>query len=104
LNADVVVHGIANPLFAAQVAFRCLNGDMSKKELNLLQLSATCMAELGARAAEFVGSKLRNAELFCILLNDLPDHPFGYAVAPIFACAILVLSNNSDFHKRHIRL
>ena len=52
------------------------------------------MAELGARAAEFVGSKLRNAELFCILLNDLPDHPFGYAVAPIFACAILVLSNN----------
>lgn len=74
-------------LFAAQVALSCLDGDVSKKELNLFQLSTTCMAELGARAPEIVGSKLCNAEFFCILLNDVPDHPFGYAVAPIFARA-----------------
>jgi len=47
-NTDTVVHGSANPLIAAEIAFGCLHGDVAEKELNLIQLSTRCMAQLRA--------------------------------------------------------
>src|SRR5215831_11926342 len=35
--ADVVVHGSAYPLLAAEVAFRCLHPNVPQKELDLIQ-------------------------------------------------------------------
>jgi hypothetical protein len=36
MYADPVVDGVANPLFAAKVSFRCLHRYMSKQKLNLI--------------------------------------------------------------------
>jgi len=35
-DADVVVHSSANPLLAAEIAFGCLHGDVTKKKLDLV--------------------------------------------------------------------
>jgi hypothetical protein len=51
LDADAVVDGSTDSLLASQVSFGRLDGDVSKKELNLLQFATVCMAKLGARSA-----------------------------------------------------
>ena len=38
-DTDAVVHGSANPLLAAEIAFRCLHGNVPEKELDLIQFS-----------------------------------------------------------------
>jgi hypothetical protein len=35
-DADVVVHSPANPLLAAEIAFCCLHGKATEKELDLI--------------------------------------------------------------------
>jgi hypothetical protein len=35
-DTDAVVHGSANPLLAAEIAFGCLHGDVTKEELDLV--------------------------------------------------------------------
>jgi len=45
-DADVVVHGSANPALAAEIAFSCLHGNVAEKELDLIQFSTRCMAQL----------------------------------------------------------
>jgi hypothetical protein len=44
LQADVVVHGAPEPLFAAQVPFCRLHRNVAQEELNLFKLSASCVA------------------------------------------------------------
>jgi hypothetical protein len=39
-DADVVVHGSANPLLAPEIAFSCLHGHVAEKELDLIQFSS----------------------------------------------------------------
>ena len=48
---DSIIHGVAEPLFAAQVSLRRLHRDMPQKKLNLLQLTACLMAKTGTSAA-----------------------------------------------------
>ena len=81
-DADAVVHGSANPLFAAQVAFGCLHGNMPEKELNLLQFSLGGMAQLSARATQIMRSEAGNAELVRVVFHHVPHNTFGYAVTP----------------------
>ena len=47
-DADVVVHSPANPLLAAEIAFSCLHGNVTEKELDLVQFSTRSMAQLRA--------------------------------------------------------
>ena len=47
-DTDAIVHGSANPLLAAKIAFGCLHGDVTEKELDLLQLSTRSVAQLRA--------------------------------------------------------
>jgi hypothetical protein len=42
-DADPVVHGGSDSLFAAKVSLVRLNRDVPKKELNLVQFAARCM-------------------------------------------------------------
>ena len=84
--ADLVVHGSANPLFAAEVAFGCLHRNVSGKKLNLVQLSARGMAQLRARTPQIMRRYLGKAEFPRVLLHDMPDYPFRYAATPVFAC------------------
>src|SRR3974390_2957406 len=55
-DADVVVHRSADPLLAAEVAFFCLHGNVPEKELNLVQFSARCVAQLRARTPQIMGA------------------------------------------------
>ena len=61
-NADLVVHSSTNPLLAAEIAFGCLNGGMSEKELNLVQFSTRCMAQLRARTPQIMRRDLGEPE------------------------------------------
>jgi hypothetical protein len=45
---------MAQILFAAQIALRRLNGCVAQQELNLLQLAAAGVAQLGAGPAQVV--------------------------------------------------
>lgn len=76
LDADAVVNGSTDALLAAQVSFGCLHGHMPEEELNLLQFSAGCMAQLRARAPQIMRRQLGKAELSRVLLYDMPDKPF----------------------------
>jgi len=84
-DADVVVHGSANPLLAAEMALSCLHGNVAKKKLDLIQFSTRCMAQLRARTPQIMRRHLRKSEYPRVLFHDMPDYSFGYAVTPVFA-------------------
>jgi len=85
-DADVVVHGAFNPLLTPKITFGCLDGDMSEKELNLVQFSTRCMAQLRARTPQVMRRYLGKPEFPRILFHDVPDYSFRYAITPVFAC------------------
>ena len=78
-DADLIVHHSANPLFAAEIAFGRLDRHVAEKELDLLQLSAGSMAQLRARAPQVMGRDAPEAEFGGVLLDDVPNQPFGTA-------------------------
>jgi hypothetical protein len=84
-NADPIVHRSANALFVAEIAFGCLDRDVAKQELDLLQLSAGSMAQLRTRASQVVGRDGPEAELASVLLYHMPNEAFGHALTPAFA-------------------
>ena len=83
--ADVVVHCSANPLLAAEIAFSCLHGNVPEKELDLIQFSTRCMAELRARTPQIMRRYLGKPEFPRVLFHHMPNYPFRYAVTPVFA-------------------
>jgi hypothetical protein len=50
LQAYSIIDGIAKPLLTAQVAFCRLDRNVAQQELNLLQFTASLMAQTGACA------------------------------------------------------
>ena len=50
----MVVHGSANPLLAAKIAFSCLHGNVPEKESDLIQFSTRCVAQLRARTSQIM--------------------------------------------------
>ena len=84
-DADVVVHGSANPLLAAKIAFSCLHGNVPKKELNLVQFSTRCMAQPRARTPQIMRCNLGKAKFLRVLFHHMPDYSFRYAITPVFA-------------------
>ena len=86
-DADVVVHGFANPLLAAKIALGRLHGDMSEKELDLLQFSTRGVAQLRARTPEIMRCYLDKSEFPRVLFHNVPDYSFRYPITPVFACA-----------------
>ena len=55
LYFDFVVDRTLNPLFAAEVSFGCLNGNVAKEKLDLLQFASGRVTEPSASPAEVVG-------------------------------------------------
>ena len=54
-----VVNGIAQPLFAAEISFRCFHAHMSKQELNLLEFATRLVAEPRTGTPEIVRCNAR---------------------------------------------
>jgi hypothetical protein len=73
LQANSVIDSIAKPLLTVQVAFCRLDRNVAQQKLNLLQFTASLMAQAGACASEIVRRESRNLTVFCLLLHDAPD-------------------------------
>jgi len=85
-DADAIVHGAANPLLAAEIAFGCLHGNVPEKELDLFQFSARSMAQLRARTPQIMRRYMGKPEFSSVLFHNMPDDSFRYTVTPAFAC------------------
>src|SRR5260370_31631116 len=73
LQSNSIVDGVAESLFAAQVAFRGLYRNVPQQKLNLLQLPASLRAQTGACPAQVVRRERRNLTVPCFLFHDAPD-------------------------------
>jgi hypothetical protein len=61
LKADVIVHGIPQSLFAAQIPFGRLDTDVPEQELNLFEFSPGLVTEARACAAKVVRRNIRQS-------------------------------------------
>ena len=77
-DTDAIIDGATNALLAAEVTLSGLCRDMSKQELNLLQLSSCGVTELRARAPQVVRSETSEARLCGIQLDYVPDDALRY--------------------------
>ena len=61
---QIVVHRDLDILFRAKIALCRLDGGVPQEELDLLEIPAVLAAELGAGAAEVVGTEVFDPDLF----------------------------------------
>jgi len=62
LDADVIIDGIAEPLFAAQTPFSCLDAHVTEQELDLFKFPASLVTEARAGSTQIVmGNALKAA-------------------------------------------
>jgi hypothetical protein len=80
-----IVDGMAQVLFAAEIAFRRLHGCMAQQELDLFQLTTAAVAELGASPAQIVRRNMPQSRPLTTCLYHVPDHVLRDAVAPHFS-------------------
>jgi hypothetical protein len=71
-EVEKIVHRVTEILFAAEIAFRRLNGCMAQQELNLLQLASAAVAQLGARSPQVMRRDMFQARSFAAGLHDVP--------------------------------
>ena len=83
-DADAIVDGAANALLTAQITLRGLDGDVTEKELYLLQFSTSRVAEPSARSAKIVRCKSLDTCFVGVLPDDVPDCFFRQTIAPGF--------------------
>jgi hypothetical protein len=57
-EVEKIVYWVSEVLFAAEIAFRGLNGCMPQQELNLLQFTTAIMAQLRAGPPKIVWSNV----------------------------------------------
>ena len=82
LDAQRIVDGDSELLFAPEIPLRRLDGHVPEQELNLLQFAAGQMALPGARAAQIVRCQLLYLSPGGSSLDHLPDHFGCHALAP----------------------
>jgi hypothetical protein len=79
LDPDPIIDRRLNPLLAAEVAFRGLNGDVPQKELYLFQLSSSSVAQASTGPTKVVGSQFLQSDPLRRILNDVPNSLLGHA-------------------------
>jgi hypothetical protein len=77
-----IVHWMSEILFAAQIAFRCLDGCVPQQELNLLQLATARVAQLRARSAQVMRRNMLQARSFAAGLDYVPHNILRDAFPP----------------------
>ena len=77
-----VVHWMSEILFAAQIAFRCLDGCVSQQELNLLQLAAARVAQLGTGSPQVMWGDVLQARSLAATLDYIPHDILRDAFSP----------------------
>jgi hypothetical protein len=74
-----VVYRMAEILFAAEIAFRCLHGCMPQQELNLLQFAAAGMAQLRTGSPQVMRRNMFQARSLAAALDYIPHDILGQA-------------------------
>ena len=74
LKADVVVDGISQPLFAAQIPFGRLDADVPEQELNLFEFSTGLVTQARACAAKVVWRNVRKSATGRSLFDNTPNY------------------------------
>ena len=77
-----VVYRMAEILFAAEIAFRCLHGCMPQQELNLLQFAAARMAQLRTGSPQVMRRNMLQARSLAAALDYIPHDILGQAFSP----------------------
>ena len=75
---------------------------MTKKKLNLLQLTTGGAAQSGTTSAEVMRCEFRDADLCAEFLDDMPDKLFCYSVAPGSASATDTTEEMPGFNVRSL--
>jgi len=73
-EADFVIYGVAESLFAAEVSFGRLDAHMAKQELNLFKFPTRFMTETRACAAKVVRCHILQTTFRASGFHDTPDH------------------------------
>ena len=84
-------------LFAAQIAFRCLDGCMPQQELNLLQLATARVAQLRTGSPQVMRRNMLQARSLAATLDYVPDDILRNAFPPHLSRSGNC-SNDSSFH------
>jgi hypothetical protein len=79
-----VVHWMSEILFAAEIAFRCLDGCMPQQELNLLQLATAAVAQLRAGSPQIMRCNMLQARSLAAGLDYVPHDILRDAFIPSF--------------------
>ena len=82
LQADVIIDGEPQPLFAAQVPLGRFHRNMPQEELDLLKLPASRVAEPRAGTPAVVRRQLGSADGVGKAFHHVPDHLLRDARAP----------------------
>src|SRR6266568_9669867 len=77
-----VVHWMSEILFAAEIAFRCLDGCMPQQELNLLQLATATVAQFRAGSPQVMRRIMLQARSLAATLDYVPHDILRDAFSP----------------------
>jgi hypothetical protein len=77
-----VVHWVSEILFAAEVAFRCLDGCVPQQELNLLQLATARVAQFRTGSPQVMRSNMLQARSLAATLDYVPHDILRDAFPP----------------------
>jgi hypothetical protein len=73
---------MAQVLLTTQIPLRGLHRDMGEQELNLFQLAAAGVAQLGARPAQVMRGDVPQPYAAAVSVHEVPDNVFADAIAP----------------------
>src|SRR6266436_479356 len=82
LDANAIVDGRSNPLFAPKVAFGRLHRNVPQKKLDLLQLASRGMAEPSTGPSQIVWRQLRHADALGGFLHNVPNRLRRHVISP----------------------
>src|SRR6476659_7347784 len=86
-----VVHWMSEILFAAEIAFRCLDGCMPQPELNLFQLATATVAQFRAGSPPVMWRNMLQSSFLAATLDYVPhEMPFPHTF-PALATARKIL-------------
>ena len=77
-----IVHWMSEILFAAQMAFRCLDGCMPQQELNLLQLATATVAQFRAGSPQVMRRNMFQARSLAATRDYVPHDILRDAFSP----------------------
>ena len=84
-DANAIIDGRTNSLFAAKIALRRLDGYVPQKKLNLIELTSRSVAQPSAGPTQIVRRQCGDAGRPCRFLHDVPNRFFRDGISPRLA-------------------